>query len=127
KKDALGEPDLLIFDTKRSFRSGDNDYSNPLTIFEFKRPKREVYKQEDDPILQIGNYLEKIREGKYEMPQGVEAIKVNDNTPVYAYVVADITDKIRQFAKQHSLTISPDGEGYFGFHVGFKMYIEVIS
>ncbi|MFN0290025.1 ATP-binding protein [Pedobacter helvus] len=127
KSDALGEPDLLIFDAKRSFRSGDNEYSNPITIFEFKRPKRESYRQEDDPILQIGNYLEKIRQGKYEMPDGAEPIKVNDNTPVYAYVIADLSDKIKQFAKQHSLTSSPDGEGYFGFHIGYKMYIEVIS
>jgi hypothetical protein len=61
------------------------------------------------------------------MPEGLEPIKVNDNTPVYAYVIADITEKIKQFAKQHSLTISPDNEGYFGYHIGYKMYIEVIS
>jgi hypothetical protein len=122
-----GEPDLIIFDKKQSFRNGDNEYSNPLTIFEFKRPKRETYKQDDDPILQIGNYLMEIRAGKYETPQGVEKIKVNDNTPVCAYVICDISDKIKEFAKIHQLTIAPDGEGYFGYHNGFKMYVEVIS
>lgn len=127
KSGALKEPDLVVFDKRRAFRSGDNNYSNPLTIFEFKRPKRDTYKQEDDPILQIGNYVEDIRAGRYEMPEGIEPIKVNENTPVYAYVVADITSKIRDFAKLHQLTISPDGEGYFGFHTGFKMYIEILS
>ncbi|MBN2834477.1 MAG: sensor histidine kinase [Candidatus Delongbacteria bacterium] len=127
KKDALGEPDLVVFDKKQSFRNGDNNFSNPITIFEFKRPKRENYKEEDDPILQIGNYLDKIREGKYEMPEGLEQIKVNDNTPVYAYVICDLTSKIHGFAKKHQLTLSPDQEGYFGFHNGYKMYVEVIS
>lgn len=127
KKDALGEPDLIIFDQKQSFRSGDNNFSNPLTIFEFKRPKREAYKEEDDPILQIGKYLAKIREGKYEMPEGIESIKVNESTPVYAYVVCDLKEKIHEFATKHQLTISPDREGYFGYHNGYKMYIEIIS
>nr|WP_218917948.1 hypothetical protein [Draconibacterium orientale] len=127
KKDALGEPDLVVFDKKQSFRNGDNNFSNPITIFEFKRPKRENYKEEDDPILQIGNYLDKIRDGKYEMPEGLEQIKANDNTPVYAYVICDLTSKIHGFAKKHQLTLSPDQEGYFGFHNGYKMYVEIIS
>lgn len=128
KKDALGEPDLVVFDKKQSFRSGDNNYSNPLTIFEFKRPKREAYKTDDDPIMQIGKYVKDIRAGKYEMPEGLEKIKVNDSTPVYAYVVCDLTPKIREFADElHSLTKSPDDEGYFGFLRGYNMYVEVIS
>lgn len=121
------EPDLVVFDQKRAFRQGDNEFSNPLTIFEFKRPKRTNYDQKDDPILQVGNYIEEIRAGKYETPEGVEKIKVNDCTPVYAFVVCDIVDKIKAFAKQHQLVQSPDQEGYFGFHTGYKMYIEIIS
>jgi len=124
---ALDEPDLLIFDQKQSFRAGDNEFSNPLTIFEFKRPKRNDYAAKDDPILQIGRYLEKIREGKYEMPDGLEPIKINESTPIYGYVIADITSKIKEFAKNGQLIESPDKEGYFGFHNGFKMYIEIIS
>jgi len=128
KKDALGEPDLVIFDQKQSFRNGDNNFSNPLTIFEFKRPKRENYTAEDDPILQLGKYVKDIRAGKYEMPEGLETVKVNENTPVYGYVVCDLTARIKEFAEEnHSLTPSPDQEGYFGYHKGFRMYIEVIS
>jgi hypothetical protein len=126
-KEALDEPDLVIFDTRRAYRSGENEFSNPLTIFEFKRPKRTHYTQDDDPILQIGNYLKKIKAGKYEMPEGIEPIKVNDNTPVYAYVICDLVDRIHEFASIHQLTISPDEEGYFGFHRGFNMYLEILS
>ena len=107
---------------------GMTNYSNPLTIFEFKRPKRDAYKTDDDPIMQIGKYVKDIRAGKYEMPEGLEKIKVNDFTPVYAYVICDLTSKIREFAEElHSLTKSPDDEGYFGFLRGYNMYIEVIS
>ncbi len=124
---ALDEPDLVVFDQKQSFRNGDNEFSNPLTIFEFKRPKRTNYREKDDPVLQIGKYLNKIRSGKYEMPEGLEPIKVNDCTPIYGYVIADITPKIKEFALHNQLTESPDKEGYFGFHRGYKMYIEIIS
>ena len=127
KADALKEPDLVVFDKINSFRNGDNEFSNPLTIFEFKRPKRTAYKEEDDPILQIGKYLKDIKLGKYEMPEGYEPIKVNDNTPVYGYVVCTINDKIRDFADKHQLTISPNQDGYFGFHRGYKMYVEIID
>ena len=124
---ALAEPDLLIFDKKQSFRSGDNEFSNPLTIIEFKRPKREEYTQDDDPILQIGKYLQAIREGKYELPEGLEKIKVNENTPIYGYIISDIVKRIDDFATQNQLTKSPDNEGYFGFHNGYRMYIEILS
>lgn len=127
QKTSTTEPDLVIFDQKRSFRNGDNEFSNPLTIFEFKRPKRTKYKQDEDPVLQIAGYLEEIKAGKYETPRGAEKVKVNDNTPVYGYIVCDITEKIKDFAKNHQLTISPDDEGYFGYHAGYKMYIEIIS
>lgn len=121
------KPDLVIFDKKQSFRNGENEFSSPLTIFEFKRPKRINYKAEDDPILQIAGYLKEIRQGKYEIPNGVEKIKINDNTPVYAFIICDLTDKIVQFCINNQLVESPDKEGYFGFHAGFKMYIQVIS
>lgn len=126
-KDALGEPDLMIFDHRMAFRAGDNEFSNPLTIFEFKRPKRKDYSASDDPILQIADYVDKIRAGKFEIPDGTQNIKVNESTPVYAYIVSDITDKIKEFAANASLTISADTEGYFGYHVGRKMYVEIMS
>ena len=81
-KNAPTEPDLLIFNQKKSFRAGENDFSNPLTIFEFKRPKRENYTQNEDPVLQIANYLEEIREGKFDTPEGLDKIKVNDSQQV---------------------------------------------
>jgi len=124
---ALKEPDLVIFDQKKSFRNGDNEISNPLTIFEFKRPKRVEYDATEDPIEQLGNYVDDIRAGKYETPDGVETVKVNEYTPVYAYLICDPCMHIDNMAKRHQLIKSPDNEGYYGFHSGFKMYVEVLS
>lgn len=126
-KMAPTEPDIVIFDKKRSFRNGDNEFSNPLTVFEFKRPKRTTYAAEDDPIIQVANYVDEIRAGKYETPEGVEKVKVNDCTPVYGYIICDPCDKIKQFAKNHQLTPSPDQEGYYGFHAGYNIYFEILS
>ena len=45
--------------------------------------------------MQALRYAKKILEGKYEMPDGLETIDVDPNrTPVYVYIVCDITGKI---------------------------------
>jgi hypothetical protein len=127
-KSETKEPDLVVFNEEVCiYRNGENITTSPITIFEFKRPKRTNYPDEENPIMQACRYAEKIRAGKYEMPEGLEPIKVSNETPVYIYVVCDLVDKIHEFAKGFSLTISPDTEGYFGFSSGFNAYIEVVS
>ena len=122
------EPDIVIFDEEICiYRNGENITTSPLTIFEFKRPKRTNYPDEENPIMQACRYAEKIRKGKYEMPEGLEPIKVSEETPVYIYVVADLCEKIHEFAKGFSLTLSADSEGYFGYSGGYRAYIEVMS
>ncbi len=122
------EPDIVVFDEDICiYRNGENITTSPLTIFEFKRPKRTNYPDNENPIMQACRYAEKIRKGKYEMPEGLEAIKVSEETPVYIYIVADRCDKIDEFAKGFSLTLSADSEGYFGYSGGYRAYIEVMS
>jgi hypothetical protein len=122
------EPDLVIFKNRLCYRNGDNTITSPVVIFEFKRPKRTNYLDTENPFKQACQYADKIRAGKYEMPDGIETIKVSNATPVYIYVVADRCEKMEEFAeKDFQLTLSPDGEGYFGFHRGYNVYVEVIS
>ena len=118
-------PDLLIFDKSIVVREG-NEFSNPLTIFEFKRPQREQYTDEEDPINQILKYVDKIRKGNFKDIAG-RNIKADNNTPAYGFLVCDLTDKIKEFCKRYSLTMSPDQEGYFGYQSGYNVYLEVIS
>lgn len=127
-KSETKEPDLVVFNEELCiYRNGENITTSPITIFEFKRPKRKDYPDNENPIMQACRYAEKIRDGKYEMPEGLEPIKVSKETPVYIYVVSDRCDKIDEFAKGFSLTLSPDGEGYFGYSAGYSAYIEVMS
>lgn len=124
------EPDLALFyEEGKFFRNGENIITSPIAIVEFKRPKRTNYPDDENPINQALRYAGKILAGKYEMPDGVEKVDVDANrTPVYIYIVCDLTSKIREFAMMTgSLSISPDNEGYFGYLKDFNAYIEIKS
>lgn len=118
-------PDILIFNNKISVRGGE-DLGNPITIFEFKRPGRVRYSPAEDPIHQVCGYIEQIRNGGSLSHKG-RPIAANESTPAFAYIICDITDDIRTFCKRSELKASPDGKGYFGYHSGYGIYIEVIS
>lgn len=128
-KDIHKEPDIAVFyNEKMFFRNGENVITSPITIVEFKRPKRENYPDNENPIQQALRYSRTILDGKYEMPKGVEKVKVNkNNTPVYIYIVCDIVDKIREFADLANLSVSPDDEGYFGYVPKYNAYVEIMS
>ncbi|MEN9328747.1 MAG: hypothetical protein RI947_1555, partial [Candidatus Parcubacteria bacterium] len=98
-------PDLLIFGRPIAVRDGDEP-SNPITIFEFKKPQREEYEDDDNPLDQIVEYIEKIRKGDFKDIDG-RIIKATEETPAYGFLVCDLTEKIRIFCKKYPLTISP--------------------
>ncbi len=118
-------PDLLLFDRAIAVREGE-DLSNPISIFEFKRPQREDYADDEDPVLQMLNYVEKIRSGNFKNIAG-RNVKANNRTPAYGFLICDLTPKIKAFCKRYSLTMSPDEEGYFGYHASYDVYLQVIS
>ncbi|WP_254475348.1 hypothetical protein [Bartonella sp. B1098] len=81
---------------------------------------------EKDPIDQVITYLKKIREGKVRTPKG-RPINLEGEVPGYCYIICDLTPRIRDCCIRWDLTQSGDYMGYFGYHKGFKSYIEVIS
>ncbi|MDE2644946.1 MAG: ATP-binding protein [Bacteroidota bacterium] len=111
----LGRPDLLIYDKRVVFR-GQNDESNPITIFEFKRPMRDDFTQRGfshDPIEQIIDYVVDLRKGQCTTPKG-RPVRIAENTPAYGYIVCDLTPKIQDWLSQKkSYTPMPDGQGWF--------------
>lgn len=122
-------PDILSFDKRIGFR-GDNEASNPVTIFEFKRPQRDDFvnpSSKEDPVQQIIRYVIQIKEGKYTTPRGRE-IQVASNTPFYGYVVCDLTPKVRRWIEdEKDFKPMPDGMGYFNWHEKLNLYMEVLS
>ncbi len=122
-------PDLLVYDNRVLFR-GDNETSNPITIFEFKKPQRDDFvnpSTSEDPVQQIVRYVNKIRDGKYKTPQG-RKILVAKNTPFYGYVVCDLTSKVESWLdREKDFKPMPDRLGWFQWMGNINLYIEVMS
>ena len=107
--------DITVFDKRVAFR-GENEASNPITIFEFKKPERDDFvnpSSKEDPVQQIIRYANQIRDGKFKTPKGRE-ILVNENTPFYGYVVCDLTQKVKTWLeREKNFTPIPAGLGWF--------------
>lgn len=122
-------PDLLAYNKRVLFR-GDNEASNPITIFEFKKPQRDDFvnpSSREDPVQQIVRYANDIRDGKYMTPGGRKML-VAENTPFYGYVVCDLTPKVEVWLeREKNFTPMPDRLGWFHWMGNINLYIEVIS
>jgi hypothetical protein len=121
--------DVTIFNRRIAFR-GDNLPSNPITIFEFKKPQRHDFanpSSDDDPVQQIIRYVKQFREGKFTTPKGRD-ILVSENTPFYGYLVCDLPKKVSDWLfYEKSFTPMPDSFGYFQWFPNIRLYMEVLS
>jgi len=122
-------PDIVSFDRPFAFR-GDNQPSNPVSIFEFKKPQRDNFvnpSSKEDPIEQIVRYVNSIQDGKFKTPQG-RNIQVGETTPFYGYVVCDITPKVKKWLeREKDFKVMPDALGWFNWYGNINLYIEVLS
>ena len=127
--DNAGRPDLLVYNKRVLFR-GDNEASNPITIFEFKKPQRDDFVNAtsgEDPVQQIVRYVNNIRDGEYRTPKGRNII-VSGNTPFYGFVVCDLTQKVKKYLeREKDFTPMPDRLGWFQWMGNINLYVEVIS
>jgi hypothetical protein len=121
--------DITIFNRKVAFR-GENEPSNPIIIFEFKRPLRNDFanaSSDDDPVDQLVRYVNKFRAGKFQTPKGRDVL-VSPTTPFYGYVVCDLTRKIEEWLRdEKDFVRMPDGLGWFRWFGNINLYIEVLS
>ena len=122
-------PDLAVYDKRILFR-GDNEASNPITIFEFKKPQRDDFvnaSSKEDPIQQIIRYVNNIRDGKFKTPEGRKML-VEANTPFYGYVVCDLTSKVEDWLlREKNFKVMPDKLGWFQWFENINLYIEILS
>lgn len=122
-------PDLLVYNKRVLFR-GDNQASNPITIFEFKKPQRDDFvnpSSKEDPVQQIVRYVNDIRDGKYKTPEGRKML-VAANTSFYGYVVCDLTRKVETWLElEKDFKPMPDRAGWFQWMGNINLYVEVIS
>ncbi len=122
-------PDLLVYNRRVLFR-GDNEASNAITIFEFKRPQRDDFvnrSAKEDPIEQIVRYVNDIRDGKCKTPEGRKVL-VAHNTPFYGFVVCDFTMKVEAWLeREKDFKPMPDRLGWFQWRENINLYMEVVS
>lgn len=122
-------PDLLIYDRRVAFRT-ENESSNPVTIFEFKKPNRDDFvnpSSQEDPIQQIVRYVNSIRAGKFKTPVG-RKMNIAENTPFYGYVVCELSTKVEDWLRtEKDFKPMPDRQGWFGWFGNINLYVEVLS
>ena len=121
---SLKRPDLIVFN-KAHLLNENNNYSS-VVIVEFKKPMRDDYSEADNPITQVLNYVIEIQENTALDANG-RPITIRKGTPFYAYIISDLTPKLRSLAKKAGFTTHPDNEGFFSYNGNFELYIEIIS
>lgn len=120
--------DLAVFNRKIAYRVGEEP-SNPVIIFEFKRPQRDDFVgiAAEDPVAQIVRYVNDFRDKKFKTPTG-RTVRVEDSTMFYGYVVCDLTPRVeRWLEREKNFTRMPDGLGWFNWVGNINLYVEVLS
>ncbi|HCM77657.1 MAG TPA: hypothetical protein DIS90_14845 [Cytophagales bacterium] len=87
---------------------------------------RDDYSETENPISQVNKYAREIIEGDAKDKHDRE-FNFRPNTPIYTYIVCDLTKKLKAFAKDAGYKQLPSGDGYFSFNDNYNMYIEIMS
>lgn len=125
KNDSKNEPDIIIFNSPFAFTNEDEQPFRNISIIEFKRPGRNEYNSNDNPIQQVIEYMEDIISGKIKTKDGM-TIDGGRDLRFFCYIICDETDKIKSYAVRQDMKQCPDGIGYFTFLENYKAYMEII-
>ncbi|WP_159013953.1 ATP-binding protein [Acidisoma sp. S159] len=120
-------PDITFFyDTCFAWR-GEGEASNTVVLVEFKRPNRNDYNGNDNPVRQIGDYVDYLRtSNSVTDSRGRSSPARLKGAAYHCYIVADLTDTLLREIRDFSLKTTPDGEGRFGYISGEAAYVEII-
>jgi hypothetical protein len=122
--DSTERPDIAFFyDTCLAWRESDNP--NTVVLVEFKRPGREDYPADDNPLDQVLGYVEKFKTTSLKDSHGRVLGANLKNAAFHCYIVADLTDGLRRRLRGHG-DPTPDGDGLFGYTSNPRIYFEVI-
>lgn len=120
-------PDVTLFDLGMGFdRSASNE---PISIIEFKRPKRDNYTLIDNPFVQVQQYVDVLRKsGEATRYDGVSLRTIEAHTPFMCQVIADITPTLRDVMRSFGGFYQRAGtSAYYKWDEGFKIFVEVNS
>lgn len=120
-------PDVTFFDLGLGFDS--SDLNHPITIVEFKRPKRDDYTLADNPISQVRSYVDQLRvAGEAIKFDGTPLRTITADTPFMCHIIADITPSLRGVMRQLGQFSQKAGSSsYYWWDDNFKTFIEISS
>jgi len=104
----------------------ENERLDSVVIIEFKRPGETGVEGQRNPLLQIQEYIEHIRDGDATTRTGVP-IPRSDSMYFFGYVICDLHEALKKVLKRANMRETADGRGMFGFFEQHRAYIEVIS
>jgi hypothetical protein len=125
------EPDIVslnVYDNPILITDREDNLLSSITIIEFKRPMRGNFnfnKDKNNPISQVIDYLERIRDGKICTARG-RPLNPKQEIRGYCYVICDPSESLRKICDRMDFEITSDGEGYYLPHKKLKADIEVI-
>ena len=124
--EAKERPDLILFQGSHLLRrEGTNQ---PIVIVEFKRPARNDYSNDKNPVKQIYDYIRELRDNKVTDNDGALITEIGADTPFFCYLVCDITHRLKALLEDYGIVQElPGGRGYFGYNNTRRAYVEVLQ
>jgi hypothetical protein len=120
-------PDIAFFyDT--CFAWQEQDAGNTVVLVEFKRPSRDNYNGEDNPVMQLIKYIEEFKSAtSLKDATGRSFSPRLRDAAFHCYIVADLTKTLLSSIRGIGFTPTPDKEGLVGFLRNPDAYVEIIS
>lgn len=126
ESDSQMRPDLIAFDQEYLLGDGPQPLTS-LTVVEFKRPMRDDYDREENPLTQVFEIIDKVRSGTQLDANRRPIAVASPDIPTTCYVVCDLTPKLKKILKDRDATVMPDGQGFYGYSRNYKAYYEVLD
>jgi hypothetical protein len=124
--DSNDRPDLLVFNNPVVYGDNKRDTSTAI-IVEFKRPMRNDYNNDENPIDQVTGYVFKLRQpNKIQDDKGRE-IYLDERIPIYCYVICDLTSSLRELLVTRGFKTLLDDQGYIFYNDNLNAVIEIIT
>ena len=124
-------PDVAVyheapFDAAYAFGEGSKTRFTAVTIVEFKRPGRDNYTEDENPIRQVIRYIRKIRGSKARQVDG-HVFKISDESPIHVYIVCHIVDSLIEFMGEFHYVKTQDGQGVLMYAPKLNAFIQIVS
>lgn len=120
-------PDIAFF-YDNYFAWKEADAGNTIVLVEFKRPGRDDYDGKENPVRQLINYIRQIQSStSLRDSKGRTFSSTMKNAAFHCYIVADITDSLRDVISGYPFHDTPDKLGLVGYLRQPDAFVEVVS